>query len=122
VKGALETVGLPAFLLSACGSVVDLTSAAEAFAERAGVLQLRRRKIHAIDRASNDRLQAAIRQACNWSIEPTVPSTSVVLRGEGFVATAEVAALPRAWGPTRHGAVAIVTARQSPSAAYAVAA
>ena len=122
VKGALETVGLPAFLLSACGSVVGLTTAAEAFAERAGVLQLRRRKLHAIDRASNEQLQAAIRQACQWTVEATTPNSSVVLRGEGFVTTAEVAALPRAWGPTRHGAVAIVTTPQLRCSDYAVAA
>jgi hypothetical protein len=122
VTGALEAVGLPAFLLSASGGVVGLTTAAETLAERAGVLRLRRGRLHAVDRASNERLQAAIRQACHWSIEPTVPSAPVVLRGERFVTTAEVAALPRAWGPTRHGAVAIVTARQCSSAAYAVAA
>jgi hypothetical protein len=122
VAGALEAVGLPAFLLSASGSVVGLTAAAEVFAERAGLLQLRRRRLHALDRASNDQLQAAIRQACRWSLEPTFPSACVVLRGEGVVTTAEVAALPRAWGPTRHGAVAIVSTPQLRSSAYAVAA
>ncbi len=122
MTGALETVGLPAFLLSATGSVVGLTTAAEAFAERAGVLQLRRRKIHALDRASNAKLQAAIRQACRWSIEPAGPSASVVLRGERFATVAEVAALPRAWGPTRHGAVAIVTTPPLQPPGYAVAA
>lgn len=122
MTGALETVGLPAFLLSASGSVVSLTTAAEALAERAGVLRLRRRKIHAVDRDSNARLQAAIRQACRWSVDPAAPSVSVILRGETFMTTAEVAALPRAWGPTRHGAVAIVTTPQLRSSAYAVAA
>jgi hypothetical protein len=112
VTGALDAVGLPAFLLSASGSVVGLTNSAEAFAEKAGVLQLKGRKIHALDRWSNEHLQAAIRRACKWSIEPTVSSAAVVLRGEGLETTAEVAPLPRAWGPTRHGAVAIVTVPQ----------
>ena len=112
ITGALEAVGLPAFLLSASGSVVGLTVSAEAFAERAGVLHLRRRKIQAVDRFSNDRLQSAIRRACYWSVEPAAPSVSVLLRGEGASTTVEVAPLPRAAGPTRHGAVAIVTSPQ----------
>jgi len=122
MTGAFEAVGLPAFLLSASGSVVGLTAAAEAFAERAGVLRLRRRKVHAVDRGSDERLQAAIGQACRWSVEPTVPSTSVVLRGERFEMAAEVAPLPLAWGPSRHGAVAILTAPRWQSSGYAVAA
>jgi hypothetical protein len=109
VSGALNAVGLPAFLLSASGSVVDLTASAEALIEDAGVLRLRRKQIQAVDRPSDERLQAAIRRACGWSIAPTVGSASVVLRGENRVAAAEVAPLPRAWGPGRHGAVAIVT-------------
>ena len=109
VTGALEAVGLPAFLLSASGSVVGLTASAETFAERAGVLQFRGRKIQAVDRGSNEQLQAAIRRSCNWSLGPAVPSTSVVLRGACHATTVEVAQLPRGGGPTRHGAVAMVT-------------
>jgi hypothetical protein len=112
VTGALDAVGLPAFLLSASGSVVALTASAETFAERAGVLQLRRRRIQALDRFSNERLQSAIRRACCWSAEPAAPSASVLLRGEGVATMVEVAPLPRAAGPTRHGAVAIVTIPQ----------
>lgn len=122
VTGALEAVGLPAFLLSATGSVVGLTTSAEAFLEGAGVLHLRGRKIQAVDRQSDERLQAAIRRACHWSLEPAPPSTSVVLRGENLATTVEVAALPRAWGPSRHGAVAIVTVPQLRPLAYSVAA
>jgi hypothetical protein len=122
VTGALDAVGLPAFLLSASGSVVGLTTSAETLAEGDGVLQLRRRKIQAVDRCGDERLQAAIRRACNWSLESAVPSTSVVLRKEGLETTVEVAPLPRAWGPIRHGAVAIVTVQQPRTSAYAVAA
>lgn len=109
VTGALEAVGLPAFLLSACGSVVGLTTAAEAVVARPDVLQLRRRKLHSSSRAGNERLQAAIRRACNWSVDAPAPSMSVTLQGEGAPLTVEVAPLPRATGPSRHGAVAILT-------------
>jgi hypothetical protein len=122
VTGALEAVGLPAFLLSASASVVGLTVSAETFMQEAGILQLKGRKIQAVQRESNERLQGAIRRVCNWSLEPAVPSMSVLLRSEGGVATAEVAALPRAGGPARHGAVAIVTIQQSSTTAYSVAA
>ena len=122
VTGALEAVGLPAFLLAASGSVVGLTTSAETFVQRSGVLQLKRRKIHAPERDSNERLQAAIRRACNWSLEPAASSTSVVLRSEGLTATAEVAPLPKACGPARHGAVAVVTIPPPRTQAYSVAA
>ncbi|MGH6910846.1 MAG: hypothetical protein ACREEG_11715, partial [Phenylobacterium sp.] len=122
VTGALDAVGLPAFLLSASGCVVGLTASAEIFAGQAGVLQLRSRKIYALDRYGNEQLQGAIRRACRWSIEPAVPSTSIVLRGESIATTVEVAQLPRAAGPSRHGAVAIVTVQQPPKSAYSVAA
>jgi hypothetical protein len=112
VTGALDAVGLPAFLLSASGSVVGLTASAEAYADEAGVLHLKGRKLYAVDRWSNEHLQAAIRRACKWSIQPPISSAAVALRGEASAATAEVAPLPRAWGPTRHGAVAIVTVPQ----------
>jgi len=117
VTGALEAVGLPAFLLSASGSVVGLTAAAETFAERSGVLQFRGRKLLAMDRRSNDHLQAAIRRTCNWSLGPAVPSIAIVLRGEGVATTVEVAQLPRGGGPTRHGAVAMVTVPSPPAPA-----
>lgn len=122
VTGALDAVGLPAFLLSATGSVVGLTASAETFAERACLLQFRGRKIQALDRGSNEQLQTAIRRTCNWSLGPAAPSTCVVLRGEGVAATVEVAPLPRAAGPSRHGAVAIVTVQQPRTSAYSVAA
>jgi hypothetical protein len=121
VTDALEAVKLPAFLLSATGAVVGLTPSAETFAARAGVLQLRRRKLQAVDRRSDEQLQAAVRRACCWSLDPVAPSTSVVLHGDNRSATVEVASLPRACGPARHGAVAIVTvARPCPD--YPVAA
>jgi hypothetical protein len=112
LTGALEAVGLPAFLLSASGNVVGLTASAEIFAERSGLLQHRGRKIQAADRGSNEHLQAAIRRACNWSLGPAVASTSVVLRGDGVATTVEVAQLPRGGGPIRHGAVAMLTVPQ----------
>lgn len=115
VTDALEAVKLPAFLLSATGSVVGLTPSAESFAQRADVLQLRGRKIQAVDRASDQRLQAAIRRACCWSLEPAATSASVVLQGEDRTSTVEVAPLPRAQGPGRHGAVAILTVAQPPA-------
>ena len=121
VTDALEAVRQPAFLLSATGSVVGLTPSAETFAERSGVLQLRRRKLQAVDRRSDERLQAVIRRACCWSLEPAAPSTSVVLQGDGLATTVEVAPLPRAEGPARHGAVAILMVPQSGSG-YSVAA
>lgn len=108
--GALEAVAMPAFLLSATGRLVALTTAAEAVVAEAGILRLRGRKIDAVDRRSNERLQAAIRLACGWRVDQMVPhSRSVVLRGETLTTTAEVAPLPCAWGPTRHGAVAVLT-------------
>jgi hypothetical protein len=107
--GALDAVELPAFLLSASGGLVGLTESAEALARKAGIVRVRRRQIHAVDGASHARLWAAIRLACGWAPEPTVRTTSVVLRGEGVVTTAQVAPLPCAWGPTRHGAVAVLT-------------
>jgi hypothetical protein len=121
VTDALEAVGLPAFLLSATGSVVGLTPSAETFAIRGDVLHLRGRKIQAVDRRSDPRLQAAIRRACYWSLEPVAPSTSVVLHGENLATTVEVAPLPRAGGPARHGAVAVLTVVQ-PRPGYSVAA
>lgn len=107
--GALDAVALPAFLLSASGRVVGLTALAESLAQDAGVLQVRGSRIHAVDRSSDARLQAAIRLACGWSAEPTARGTSVVMRGNGAVTTAEVAPLPYATAPSRHGAVAVVT-------------
>lgn len=109
VTDALEAAKLPAFLLSATGSVVGLTPSAETFAARGAVLHLRGRKLRALDRRSDEQLQAVIRRACCWSLEPAASSTSVVLQGEGRATTVEVAPLPRADGPTRHGAVAILT-------------
>ena len=107
--GALEAVGLPAFLLSATGRVVGATSSAEALARDAGIVRVRRQTIRALDRSSDARLQAAIRLACRWTLEPALRTTSLALRGETAVATAQVAPLPYAWGPTRHGAVAVLT-------------
>jgi len=107
--GALDAVGLPAFLLSASGNLVGLTTSAEALARQAGLLRVRRRRVHAVDRRSDARLQAAIELACRWSVEPRVRSSSVVVQGENGVTTADVAPLPCASGPTRHGAVAVLT-------------
>jgi hypothetical protein len=108
-RGALEAVNLPAFLLSADGRVVGTTGAAEALARDEGLVRLRRGKIRATDAASNTRLQAAIRLACRWTVESTVRTTSLVLRGASTAATAQVAPLPCAWGPGRYGAVAVLT-------------
>jgi hypothetical protein len=107
--GALEAVGLPAFLLSATGRVVGLTESAEALAREAAILRVRRRHVSAVDRASDARLQAAIGLACRWTPEPMVGTSSVVLHGERGLLTAQVAPLPWTWGPTRHGAVAVLT-------------
>ena len=107
--GALEAVQLPAFLLSANGSVTDFTASAETLVREAGIVRVQGRKIHALDRASDARLQAAIRLACGWSAEPTLRTSAVAVRGEGSVTTAQVASLPCAWGPTRHGAVAVLS-------------
>jgi hypothetical protein len=110
--GALETVKLPAFLLSADGRLVGATESAEALAREDGFVRVRRRTIRALDRSSDARLQAAIRLACRWTLEPTVRTSSVVLRGESATTTAQVAPLPCAWGPSRHGAVAVLTFAQ----------
>jgi hypothetical protein len=112
--GALEAVGLPAFLLSANGRVVGATSSAEALAREAGIVRVRRRTIRAVDRASDARLQAAIRLATRWTLEPMVRTTSVVLRAESTATTVQIAPLPPAWGPTRHGAVAVLTFADRP--------
>jgi hypothetical protein len=109
VIGALEAVRLPAFLLSADGRLVGATRSAEAFEREAGIVRVRRRTIRALDRSSDARLQAAMRLACKWTLEPTVRTSSVVLRGESAVTTAQVAPLPYTWGPSRHGAVAVLT-------------
>jgi hypothetical protein len=113
--GALEAVKLPAFLLSADGRVVGATESAETLVREAQFVRVRRRTIRAVDRASDRRLQAAIRLACRWTLEPTVRTTSVVLRGERAVTTAQIAPLPCAWGPSRHGAVAVLTFAPSSS-------
>jgi hypothetical protein len=107
--GALEAVNLPAFLLSAAGRLVGATESAEALARENGFVRIRRRTIRALDRPSDARLQAAIRLACGWTLDPTVRTTSVALRSEKAVTTAQVAPLPCAWGPGRHGAVAVLT-------------
>jgi hypothetical protein len=116
--GALDAVRLPAFLLSAAGRVVAATWAAEALAQDSELIRVRRRSIRAVDRSSDARLQAAIRLACRWTLEPTVRTTSVVLRGERTAATAQVAPLPSCWGPSRHGAVAVLTVEYSAAGAH----
>ena len=74
----------------------------EVQAQQASYLERRDMLLKDVDRA-------VIRRACCWSLEPAASSTSVVLQGEGRATTVEVAPLPRADGPTRHGAVAILT-------------
>jgi hypothetical protein len=107
--GALDAVGLPAFLLAASGRLVGVTQAGECLARQAAIVRVRRGAVSAVDRASDERLQAAIRLACGWTTDPMVRTSAVALRGGSSVVEAQVAPLPLAWGPTRHGAVAVLT-------------
>lgn len=106
--GALEALHVPAFVCNSWGRVIATTAGAEAEVAQSVVLRLVQGRLEALDRLSDEGLQAALRRAALGGV-----SVPVILRGAlGAPVIADVASLPLHAYSLRAGAVCIVALRR----------
>jgi len=83
VRGALETLSIPAFVCGRTGAVQALTTSAEEILRGENGLSLRKRFLHAFRDDEDKALNDAIAKAARGLVQPGAPSiTTVMVRGD----------------------------------------
>jgi DNA-binding CsgD family transcriptional regulator len=106
--GALEALGVPAFVCNAWGRVIATTAGAEVEVAQGIVLRLVQGRLEALDRLSDEALQTAIRLTALGG----VPAPVVLHGAQGAPVIADVAGLPLHAYSLRAGAVCVVALRR----------
>ena len=114
VIGALEALSCPALLIDDSERVVGVTVEAEKMLRAERFIRVRQKRLEAVDRAGNVRLQSALSLACRrHGIAARALPTNVVLRDDGgTIKVAEIVSLPEPKFNLRFGPVAIVAFRR----------